>query len=350
MCRARQQIEKTRAHLTGAAVPSSDERWNCQALPVLLSRAHLTMVRISVKFFDKERYVQTSGNFSGLWIPLITPFSDGAVDHPALTRLVRHLRPTGIAGFVVCGSTGEAAALDEAEQLAVLDTVQQAADGLPLVMGLSGYHLPKTLAWVKALANRPLAGLLVPPPHYIRPAQSGVLHWFNAIADASAQPLIIYDIPYRTGVSIERDTFRALGRHPGIQAVKDCGGDAGKTQALIDHGRLQVLAGEDGQIFSTLALGGSGAIAASAHVHTQRFVRVLHALQQGDLAQARTHWRPLLPLIEALFGEPNPGPLKALLTHQGLIQNELRAPMTAASAAHTQRLIALHDAIPMQAV
>jgi len=289
--------------------------------------------------------VQTSGNFSGLWIPLITPFSNGAVDHPALSKLVHHLRPTGIAGFVVCGSTGEAAALDEAEQLAVLDTVMQAAPGLPIVMGLSGYHLPKTLAWVKTLATRPLAGLLVPAPHYIRPAQSGVLHWFHAIADASALPLIIYDIPYRTGVSIERKTMQALSRHPGIRAVKDCGGDAAKTQALIADGRLQVLAGEDAQIFSTAALGGSGAIAASAHVHTARFVRVLGSLSQGDLVKARTQWRPLLPLIEALFAEPNPGPLKALLAHQGLIQNELRAPMTAVTSAHAQRLVELSDAM-----
>lgn len=289
--------------------------------------------------------MQTSANFSGLWIPLITPFSNGAVDHPALTRLVHRLRPTGIAGFVVCGSTGEAAALDETEQLAVLDTVVQAASGLPIVMGLSGYHLPQTLAWVKTLAARPLAGLLVPAPHYIRPAQSGVLHWFNAIADASPHPLIVYDIAYRTGVAIERGTFQALSRHPNIRAVKDCGGDAGKTQALIADGQLQVLAGEDAQIFSTVALGGSGAIAAAAHVHTERFVRVLQMLGQGELAQARTHWQPLLPLIEALFGEPNPGPLKALLAHQGLIQNELRAPMTPATSAHAQGLIQLSDAI-----
>ncbi|MDD5336730.1 MAG: 4-hydroxy-tetrahydrodipicolinate synthase [Rhodoferax sp.] len=289
--------------------------------------------------------MQTSGNFSGLWVPLITPFSNGAIDHPALTRLVQRLRTTGIAGFVVCGSTGEAAALDPAEQLAVLDTVTQAAADLPLVMGLSGYHLPKTLAWVKTLATRPLAGLLVPPPHYVRPAQSGVLHWFNALADAGAQPLIVYDIPYRTGVAIELDSLRALSRHPAIRAVKDCGGDAGKTQALIAEGQLQVLAGEDAQIFSTVALGGSGAIAASAHLHTQRFVRVLQSLQQGDLAQAQALWRPLMPLIAALFREPNPGPLKALLAQQGLIHNELRAPMTAATAAHIQGLIQLSDTL-----
>ncbi len=284
----------------------------------------------------------TSSHFSGLWIPLITPFSDGAVDHPALTRLVQHLRPTGIAGLVVCGSTGEAAALDKKEQLAVLDTVLQAADGLPVVMGLSGYHLPDTVAWVQTLASKPLAGLLVPPPHYIRPSQEGVLQWFTAIADASTVPLIVYDIPYRTGVTMALDTMRELARHPRIRAVKDCGGDAAKTQALMAEGQLQVLAGEDAQLFSTVALGGAGAIAACAHLHTRQFVRVLELIRAGDLAQARALWRPLPPMIAALFAEPNPGPLKAVLAHLGLIRNELRAPMTPATAAHVQKLIPLH--------
>ncbi len=284
--------------------------------------------------------MQASNTFSGLWVPLVTPFRDGAVDHPALAGLVRHLRPAGIAGFVVCGSTGEAAALDEAEQLAVLDTVTQAAQGLPIVMGLSGYHLPHTLAWVEILASRDLAGLLVPPPHYIRPDPSGVGHWFRAIADASPHPLIVYDIPYRTGVTLSLQTLLELSRHPRIRAIKDCGGDAAKTQALIADGRMQVLAGEDAQIFSTVALGGSGAIAASAHVHTDRFVRVLERLQHNDLAQARNDWRPLPQLIEMLFAEPNPGPVKALLAHEGLIRNELRAPMMPATHQLTQRLVA----------
>lgn len=289
--------------------------------------------------------MQNSADFSGLWIPLITPFSHGAVDHPALARLVQHLRTTGIAGFVACGSTGEAAALDKEEQLAVLDTVLHAAEGLPTVMGLSGYHLPHTLTWVKTLATRPLAGLLVPAPHYIRPSQAGLLQWFHAIADASALPLIVYDIPYRTGVRMELDTLRQLGRHPGIQAIKDCGGDAAKTQALLADGQWQVLAGEDAQIFSTAALGGHGAIAASAHVHTERFVRVLSLLRSDQLEQARACWRPLLPLIEAMFAEPNPAPLKALLAQQGLVANELRSPMTLATQAHAERLRQLCAAI-----
>lgn len=276
--------------------------------------------------------------FHGLWIPLVTPFHTGEVDHDALATLTTVLATTGIAGFVVCGSTGEAAALDDDEQLAVLATVARHAQGLPLVMGVSGYHLADTRAWVQRLgtevaAQTPgLSGLLVAAPHYVRPAQAGLQHWFEALADASALPLIVYDIPYRTGAVLARETLLALAAHPNIVAVKDCGGDAAKTQALIHDGRLAVLAGEDLQIFSTVAQGGAGAIAASGHLHTREFVALLQAIAQGDLAAARALWRPLVPYIEAVFAEPNPAPLKALLARQGLVRNELRAPMTPARA------------------
>ena len=287
----------------------------------------------------------SSRDFSGLWIPLITPFAGDAVDHPALTRLVQHYAAAGVNGFVVCGSTGEAAALDKHEQFAVLDTVLAAAGALPVVMGLSGYHLGQTIAWVKELAQRPIAGLLVPPPHYIRPAQAGLVQWFTALADASGTPLVVYDIPYRTGCHITLETLLALAAHPNIQAIKDCGGDAGKTQALITDGRLQVLAGEDAQIFSTLALGGAGAISASAHVCTAQFVEVMQFLNDGKLQQARELWQPLLPVVHAAFGEPNPAVIKAALAQQGLIQDGLRLPMVAASAAATARLVAAIDRV-----
>ncbi len=274
---------------------------------------------------------QRAENFSGLWIPLITPFHGAGVDHTALAALVKHYGKAGVAGFVACGSTGEAAALDEAEQLAVLETVLKAGDGLPVVMGVSGYNLPEMLAWVKALAAFRLAGLLVPAPHYIRPSRAGLLHWFKAIADASHAPVIVYDIPYRTGATLDLATLLVLAAHTNIRAVKDCGGEAAKTQALIADGRLQVLAGEDLQLFGTLALGCTGAIAASAHVETERFVQLIRLLQEGHLAQARAAWHPLVPVIEAMFAEPNPASIKAALAQAGWIKNELRAPMMRAT-------------------
>ncbi|OYD52314.1 4-hydroxy-tetrahydrodipicolinate synthase [Acidovorax kalamii] len=276
--------------------------------------------------------------FSGLWIALVTPFKDGAVDYPALAALTTRLRAQGVSGFVACGSTGEAAALDKAEQLQVLETVLQAAQGLPVVMGVSGYHQGQVLEQVQALARYPVAGLLVSAPHYIRPSQEGLLHWFRTLADASAVPLLVYDIPYRTGATLSTETLQALAAHPRIQAIKDCGGNPAKTQALIADGRLQVLAGEDAQIFHTLALGGAGAISASAHWQTPRFVELMALLRAGDLGEARRVWQALLPWIEVCFAEPNPAPLKAVLAHAGEMNNELRAPMMAASEALGQRL------------
>ena len=269
-------------------------------------------------------------DFAGLWLPLITPFQHGDVDHPALAQLVKHYGRCGIAGFVACGSTGEAASLSESEQMAVLKTILQAADGLPVIMGLSGYHLPQALDGVRTRGQFPLAGLLIPAPPYIRPSQSGLLHWFSALADASAAPLLIYDIPYRTGVHLQLETLLALADHPNIVAIKDCGADAAKTQALISDGRLQVLAGDDAQLFTTVALGGAGAIAAAAHMHTEAFAQVIAHLRQGELLAARALWKPLPAHISAMFAQPNPVCIKAALARQGRIGNELRPPMMAA--------------------
>jgi hypothetical protein len=149
----------------------------------------------------------------------------------------------------------------------------------------------------------------VPAPHYIRPSQAGLLQWFTAIAERSAHPVIVYDIPYRTGVVLELATLRALAAQR-IVAIKDCGGDAAKTQALIADGQLQVLAGEDAQIFSTLALGGAGAIAASAHAHTGHFVELMQCLERGDLPAARALWHRSRTSPPAL-----PSPTRP---HQGL--------------------------------
>jgi 4-hydroxy-tetrahydrodipicolinate synthase len=142
---------------------------------------------------------QANSDFSGLWIPLVTPFDQGKVDYAALKRLVAHYRTSGVAGLVVCGSTGEAAALSDEEQLQVLQTVIAEAPGLPVVMGLSGYHMGKTAARIATLNTLGIAGILLPAPSYIRPSQAGLIEWFSALADVSAVPVILYDIPYRTG-------------------------------------------------------------------------------------------------------------------------------------------------------
>lgn len=280
-------------------------------------------------------------DFSGLWIPLVTPFSSDAktVDHSALKRLLAHYRATGIAGYVVCGTTGEAAALSKEEQWEVLETVLAHADGLPVILGYSGYNLAEALAFVRKASRYALKGLLVAAPHYIRPSQEGLLQWFEQIADAALQPILVYDIPYRTGVELILQTLQRLSLHTNIAGLKDCGGNAAKTQQLIANGRLQVLAGEDHQIFSTMASGGRGAIAASSHVLTAEFATVIDLIRSGDLVQARTAWAPLVPVVSALFAEPNPACIKSALAQMGLVENVLREPMQAARTPFPMQLL-----------
>lgn len=271
--------------------------------------------------------------FTGIWVPLVTPFHTGEIDFPALTATARQLCGAGIAGLVTCATTGEATALSEEEQLAVLDAVIEAVPGRPVVMGLSDNNLPSLLSRLKRIQERPIAGLLATPPYYIRPSQAGLIEYFNVLANAATVPVIIYNIPYRTGVVMELGTLRAIAQHERIVAIKDCGGSLALTMQLIADGDLDVLAGEDQQILSTLCLGGSGAIAASAHIRPDLFVQLHQLVHEARLDEARKIFYRLLPVIQRAFEEPNPGPVKTALAIMGQMRDELRPPMQAASAA-----------------
>ncbi|MFV3303992.1 4-hydroxy-tetrahydrodipicolinate synthase [Pseudomonas sp. NY15181] len=276
--------------------------------------------------------------FRGIWVALATPFRAGEVDFAALHNLVSRLLEDGVAGFVVCGTTGEAAALSHEEQLAVLDAVLQWVPPQQVIMGLAGNNLRELLAFQQGIQRRPLAGLLVPAPYYIRPSQAGLESFFQTVADAASVPVVLYDIPYRTGVRIERETLRRIVRHPRIAAIKDCSGDLETTLALIADGEVEVLTGEDLQIFNNLCQGGAGAISASAHVRADLYVRMQRQVESGDLAAARATFYRLLPWIQAAFAEPNPAAVKAALALQGLIADELREPMQPCAPATVERL------------
>ncbi|MBS0308313.1 MAG: 4-hydroxy-tetrahydrodipicolinate synthase [Proteobacteria bacterium] len=285
-------------------------------------------------------------DFSGVWVPLVTPFIHDShsrrreIDFRALQALARRMADAGVAGLVACGSTGEAAALDDAEQLAVLDAVIEAVPSCPVVAGLSGSNMEAVQAQQRAIQQRAIAGLLVPPPSYIRPSQAGIVAYFHELADAATVPLILYTIPYRTGVEMQLDTIRALAEHPRISAIKDCGGDPDLTMQMIADGKLQVLAGEDRHMFSTLCMGGAGIIAASAHIRPDLFVQLYQLIRAEKLDTARRLFHRLLPLIGLLFEEANPAPVKALLASQGLLRNELRPPLQTASNGLLERLLA----------
>ncbi|MNI05810.1 4-hydroxy-tetrahydrodipicolinate synthase [Pseudomonas sp. ACN5] len=276
--------------------------------------------------------------FQGIWVPLVTPFHNGAIDFVGLRRLVSHLLEKGIDGLIVCGTTGEPAAMGKHEQLAVLDAVLELVPAQRVVMGLAGNNLTELLQFQSEILKRPVAGLLVPAPYYIRPSQAGLETFFRTVADASSVPLILYDIPYRTGVAFEQSTLLNIVAHERIVAIKDCGGNFSNTLALLDSGQVDVLCGEDNQIFNALCLGAKGAIAASAHVHPELFVQLHRQIRDNQLAEGRATFFRLLPLINSLFLEPNPAPVKTALALQGLIGDELRAPMQCSSESMTARL------------
>lgn len=194
-------------------------------------------------------------NFRGIWVALVTPFRSGQVDFDALQGLAKKLLAEGVRGLVVCGTTGEAASMSKDEQLETLDAVLKVAQADQVIMGLSGNNLQEVLAFQQKIQCRDIADVLVPAPYYIRPSQQGIKSFFQTIADRSSVPVVVYDIPYRTGVRIERETLRRIVRHSNIAAVKDCSGDIETTMALIEDGHAQVLTGEDIQIFTNLALG-----------------------------------------------------------------------------------------------
>lgn len=276
--------------------------------------------------------------FQGIWVPVVTPFHDGAIDFIGLHRLVSHLLEKHVAGIMVCTTTGEAASLSRQEQLAVLDAVLQWVSAHRVVMGLAGNNQIELLQFQREVLQRPVAGLLVPAPSYIRPSQAGLEAFFRTMADASNAPIILYDIPYRTGATFEQATLLSIVAHERIVAIKDCGGNLGNTLALLASGKVDVLCGEDIQIFNALTLGASGAIAASAHVRTEQFVTLWQQVRDNQLAEARATFFSLLPLINTMFVEPNPAPVKAALALQGLTSSELRAPMQPASAAVVAQL------------
>ncbi|PXX35340.1 4-hydroxy-tetrahydrodipicolinate synthase [Undibacterium pigrum] len=281
-------------------------------------------------------------DFSGIWVALVTPFCASTVaevDFLALQALASKLISEGVTGLVVCGSTGEAAALSAEEQLQVLDAVLAVVPANQVIMGLSGNHMQQVMHRLAQTGQRQLAGVLVTPPYYIRPSQAGILHYFNEIADASAVPVLLYNIPYRTGVNMELATIQQLAKHPNIVAIKDCGGNLQATMQLIIDGDIQVLAGEDHQLFSTLCLGGAGGILASAHIRPDLLLRLQAHISTGQLEQARTIFYHLLPVMQALFEEPNPAPLKAALAASGTMQACLRAPMQTATAETTEKLL-----------
>lgn len=267
--------------------------------------------------------------FDGIWVPLVTPFFDGEPNLDALQALTESMINYGVHGLVVCGTTGEAAHLDLAEQTSVLAAVLNAAGRrCPVLMGISGSDTAAMARKASLFDARDIAGFLVSAPAYVRPSQQGIVRHIESVAAATERPLVLYNIPARTGVTMELATVQALSELPQVCAIKEAGANLAQLTDLIEQTPLRVLCGDDTLLFAALCAGGHGAISAAAHIRPDLYVQLFDLIRAQQLERARTLFRRMLPMIRLLFSEPNPAPLKAVLAMQGYLREELRLPMT----------------------
>jgi 4-hydroxy-tetrahydrodipicolinate synthase len=287
---------------------------------------------------------------SGVWLPIITPFRDGAVDLAGYARLLEHYLARGVRGVFPLGTTGESPTLDDDEMDALVDrTVSVVAGRVPIFVGLSGNATRKVLATLKRLERHRIEGIVAVCPYYNRPSQDGLLAHFTRIAEATARPILIYNIPYRTSVNLENDTLLRLAELPNIVGVKDSSGNLAQSLDLLRRrpDGFAVMTGDDAVYYTMLAHGADGGILASAHVATERFVAIHERMTANDHHAARAMWARLEPVMPLLFREANPMPIKHCLWRAGLIASpECRLPLTRVSAELADVLDrALKDAI-----
>lgn len=283
-----------------------------------------------------------TAKISGLWLPLVTPFKDGAIDFESYDRLVNHYIAKGVDGLLPLGTTGEAPALDEDEIAAVIERTLAVADGrVPVFAGVGGNATAKVEKELKRLRHLPIAGILSVCPYYNRPSQDGLIAHFRRIADATDRNVVIYNIPYRTAVNLSNDSLLELAEVPNIVGVKDSSGSVEQSLELLRRkpADFAVLTGEDALFFTMRANGAEGGILAASHVMTEGFVEVERCFRAEDLSGARKAWAPLTRFVPMLFAEANPMPIKHLLWRQGLIDSpECRLPLTKISDGLARRL------------
>ena len=280
--------------------------------------------------------------FSGVWLPIATPFAEGLVDWASYERLVHHYVERGVTGLIPLGTTGESPTIDESEADELIERTVEAVGGrAPILVGVGGNDTRKVVKAVKRIERWPVAGILSVCPYYSRPSQDGLRAHFTRVAEATNRPVLIYNIPYRTGVNMDNDTLLSLAGVPNIAGVKDSSGNLAQSLDLLRRrpAGFAVLTGDDANFFTTLAHGGDGGILASAHVGTGRFLEVYRRMAANDHAGARAVWRELELQVALLFREPNPMPIKHCLWRQGLIRSaECRLPLTRVSDALAREL------------
>lgn len=281
----------------------------------------------------------------GIWLPLITPFKDGAFDEVSARRLARHYVAAELDGFILAATTGEGLTADDDEIERYVGICREAigASGraIRLYLGLSGSDTRKAIKQLERTSAWAIDGYLIACPYYTRPSQLGLYRHFHALAGSTAKPIMIYNIPYRTGVNLGNEQMLRLAELTNIVGLKDCASDAAQSFDLLrDRPEgFAVLTGEDALFHNALTQGADGGVLASAHIETQAFIDIRNQMLSGDHATALAGWRELVELPRLLFAEPSPAPIKHWLWRTGLIDSaEVRLPMTTVSEALAARI------------
>lgn len=280
--------------------------------------------------------------FRGIATALITPLTESGVDYDALGRLIDWQIAEGIHALVIAGTTGEGSTLSDQEHREVLAfSVRHAEGRVPIIAGTGSNDTAYAISLTKYACEVGCDAMLVVTPYYNKATQNGLVQMYTAIADASTKPIIVYNVPSRTGVNIQPATYQKLAQHPNIAAIKEANGDISSivTTASLVGDQLDIYSGNDDQIVPILSMGGSGVISVLSNVLPRQTVEICTRFWNGDVAGSAALQCELLPLIHALFSEVNPIPAKAAMAALGFCEDYLRLPLTTMEPAHREVLL-----------
>ena len=281
--------------------------------------------------------------FKGVATALITPLTEKGVDYPALGRLIEWQIDEGIDALVICGTTGEGSTLSDEEHREVLRYAMQVADGrVPMIAGTGSNDTAYAIDLTQYAAQLGYDAALLVAPYYNKTTQKGLVAMFTAIADACDIPVILYNVPSRTGVNIEPATYAKLADHPNIYAIKEANGNISKiveTAALVGD-RLDIYSGNDDQIVPVLSCGGMGVISVLSNVLPRQTAELCRRFFVGDVVGAMALQKQYLALTNALFCEVNPIPVKAAMAAMGFCEDYLRLPLVPMEEQNRQTLLA----------
>jgi len=288
--------------------------------------------------------------WTGCGTALVTPFAaDGSVDEAGVSRLARRQIDAGIHFLVPCGTTGESPTLTDDERVRIVELVVAEADGrVPVLAGAGGYDTREVIRAGRRMQQAGASGLLSVTPYYNKPTPEGLYQHYRAIAEAVRLPIIVYNVPGRTGLNVDPATLLRLSTIPGIAGVKEASGNMGQIcevcRAVPDG--FVVLSGDDSLTLPVMSVGGRGIVSVASNALPREMSRMVELAESGDFVSARQIHHALMPFMTANFVEANPIPIKAAMALLGLMDERYRLPMVPPQAASRERIAAALSAVP----